>query len=355
MGDPAGIGPEVALRAALHPEVMRAGQVVLVGERAVWERAAAGLKLAATFRAVRRGAPSPGTNAPSDPSIPPLRGEAELCIEEPDGAAGASSPPGSRQVVRLGAASAAGGRAAAAAIEHATRLCLAGEADAIVTAPICKESLQLAGLPHPGHTEMLRDLCGAPDVMMMLVGGGLRVALATIHLPLAAVPAAITRDLLESKFALLAREFGRLRLADRPRVAVCGLNPHAGEAGMFGREEIDTIAPAVAAARTAHPAIDWAGPLPADTLFHRAIRGDFDVVVAMYHDQGLGPLKTVAFADGVNVSLGLPVVRTSPDHGTAFDIAGRGVADPGSMIAAALVAARMAAGEFPPARPMGMA
>jgi 4-hydroxythreonine-4-phosphate dehydrogenase len=201
------------------------------------------------------------------------------------------------------------------------------------------EAFRLAGLPWSGHTDLLAHLTGARDVAMMFYSEALRVVLATVHIPLAEVPRALTASSLEATIALTARELPRFGF-ERPRIAVAGLNPHAGEHGLFGSEEDTAIRPAIEACRAR--GIDVDGPFPGDTVFVRARRGDFDVVVACYHDQGLIPVKLVAFGQAVNVTLGLPIVRTSVDHGTAFDIAGKGLADPESMIAAVLLAARLA-------------
>ena len=214
-----------------------------------------------------------------------------------------------------------------------------GMVQAIATAPVNKEAFRLAGLPWSGHTDLLAHLTGSSDVAMMFYSDALRVVLATVHIALADVPRALTAASLEATIALTARELPRFGIA-RPRIAVAGLNPHAGEHGLFGREEDVAIRPAIEACRAR--GIEVSGPFPADTVFVRARRGDFDVVVACYHDQGLIPVKLVAFGQAVNVTLGLPIVRTSVDHGTAFDIAGKGVADPESMIAAVLLAARLA-------------
>ncbi len=214
--------------------------------------------------------------------------------------------------------------------------CLAGEFSGLVTAPVSKEAILKAGQPFVGQTEYLSELAGARRTAMMLLGHDdrgrwLRVVLATTHLALKEVASALTSAGVEQTVELAAEACHQLRLP-RQRIAVCGLNPHAGEGGRMGREEIDVIAPAVAAARG--KGLDCCGPLAADTLFHQVYRGEFDAVVAMYHDQGLVPLKMVAFESGVNWTLGLPFVRTSPDHGTAFDIFGQGVADASSMEAA---------------------
>jgi len=282
VGDPAGIGPEVAARAAADSRV--------------------------------RDACDPVLYAPPDDTV---------------------FPPG--------VLSADAGRAAYDTIVRAVADAQQHAVDAIATAPVNKEAFRLAGLPWNGHTDLLAHLTGAPDVAMMFYSEALRVVLATVHIALADVPRAITRESLEATIALTARELPRFGVA-APRIAVAGLNPHAGEHGLFGREEATAIAPAIAAARGR--GIDVSGPFPADTVFVRARRGEFDVVVACYHDQGLIPVKLVAFGEAVNVTLGLPIVRTSVDHGTAFDIAGKGIADPQSMIAAVLLAARLARSEL---------
>jgi 4-hydroxythreonine-4-phosphate dehydrogenase len=231
------------------------------------------------------------------------------------------------------------GRAAYDVIVRAVDDARSGEVQAIATAPVNKEAFRLAGLEWSGHTDLLAHLTGAAHVAMMFHSEPLRVVLATVHIALADVPRTLTRALMERTIALTARELPRFdKIA--PRIAVAGLNPHAGEHGLFGREEVEVIAPAIEACRAR--GVEVSGPFPADTVFVRARRGEFDVVVACYHDQGLIPVKLVAFGQAVNVTLGLPIVRTSVDHGTAFDIAGKGVADPESMIAAVLLAARLA-------------
>lgn len=226
------------------------------------------------------------------------------------------------------------------AIEIAVNACLAGEAAALVTAPIHKAILSEAGFPYPGHTEFLGHLTGVRRAVMMLASEKLRVVPLTIHTPLNKVPGAITEPAIietaEIILKSLARDFG----IAAPRLAIAGLNPHAGEDGMLGPEENAIIAPAVAALRA--KGLSVSGPLSADTLFHEEARKNYDAALTMYHDQGLIPIKTLSFWDGVNVTLGLPIVRTSPDHGTAFDIAGTGKADVRSMIAAIKMAAMMA-------------
>lgn len=240
------------------------------------------------------------------------------------------------------------GAAAGAAIEAATRLALDGQVDGVVTGPIDKAALAAAGYRFPGHTEMLQHLAGAPEVVMLMaaertrVGGALRVVLATTHLALRDVAAALTMEKLVRQAALTARGLRDGWGIPSPRLALCALNPHASDGGLFGDEEARIMAPAIAALRA--EGVDIAGPLPADTVFVRAVRGEFDAVVAPYHDVGMAAFKTASFGAGVNVTLGLPFVRTSPDHGTALDIAGLGLADPGSMIEAVRLAARLARG-----------
>jgi len=250
------------------------------------------------------------------------------------------SPPDSARFAP-GVLSAEAGRAAYDIIVRAVDDARKGDVQAIATAPVNKEAFRLAGLPWSGHTDLLAHLTGAADVAMMFHSEALRVVLATVHIPLADVPRALTAASVEMTIALSARELPRFGIA-RPRIAVAGLNPHAGEHGLFGREEETAIGPAIEACR--RRGIDVSGPFPADTIFVRALKREFDVVVACYHDQGLIPVKLVAFGQAVNVTLGLPIVRTSVDHGTAFDIAGKGKADPESMIAAVLLAAKLANG-----------
>jgi 4-hydroxythreonine-4-phosphate dehydrogenase len=237
-----------------------------------------------------------------------------------------------------GVLSADAGRAAYDAICAAVRDAQAGVVQGIATAPVNKAAFALAGLPWKGHTDLLAHLTGSPRVAMMFWSAPLKVILATVHIPLSQVPGALTREVLDETIALVVRELPRFGLA-APRLALAGLNPHAGEEGVLGGEERRVLRPAVEAARARGIRID--GPFPGDTVFVRAIRGEFDAVIACYHDQGLIPVKLVAFGQAVNVTLGLPIVRTSVDHGTAFDIAGKNVADPGSLIEAVLLAARL--------------
>ena len=317
LGDPAGIGPEIVLKAVALPEVRAICSPILIGPASELRRQADELSLPADFPAFSDW--DPAATASDRPLI--------LDTGVPSDS------------TRWGALSAASGRAAIAAIERCAELCLAGELDAMATAPINKESLKLAGSPFPGHTEMLTALCGARESLMCFFAGDLKVFLLTIHCSLADAIKSITRERVIGAIRLAHRELRRFGL-DHPRIAVAGLNPHAGEHGLFGTEEDREITPAIKTCRTEH-AIDVTGPLPADTLFVRAWRGEFDAVAACYHDQGLIAVKCLAFGDAVNVTLGLPIIRTSVDHGTAFDIAGRGVADAHAMVEAIKLAAKL--------------
>jgi 4-hydroxythreonine-4-phosphate dehydrogenase len=236
-------------------------------------------------------------------------------------------------------------RAAAAALEEAVTLARRGEIDAVVTGPIHKARMYEAGFKFPGQTEFFAERCDVRNFAMCLIGGRLTVALVTTHIPLNEVPRTLKQSEIV-RVGLLLADFLRCRSKNAPRIAVAGLNPHAGESGKLGREEIEIISPAVAelesAIRSPQSAI-FEGPLSPDTVFHRVVEGEFDAVLCMYHDQGLIPLKLHAFHNGVNVTLGLPFPRTSPDHGTAFEIAGKGIARPDSMIAAINLAVELAA------------
>jgi len=325
LGDVTGIGPEVALRAVARLAGEEADiRHVLVGDPGVVRRLC-GLMGLESDLPLWRGTAS----EPSRVYLLPVS-DTEL-------------PEDLRPGDPLAALS-----AVAALREGATR-CLSGEFDGLVTAPVNKASILEAGVPFVGQTEFLAELAGVSRVAMMLLGHDpagrwLRVSLATTHLPVAKVPAALTVSAIAEVVALTAEACGLLGLPRR-RVGVCGLNPHAGEGGHLGREEIEVVAPAVARARAAGG--DVHGPFAADTLFHQVYRGDYDAVVAMYHDQGLVPLKMVAFDTGVNWTLGLPFVRMSPDHGTAHDIAGKGLADPASMESALRLAATVASTGIP--------
>jgi 4-hydroxythreonine-4-phosphate dehydrogenase len=321
MGEPAGIGPELALRAWLKRREIGAPFFVIAEPAALRELA-------------RR-----------------LALDVPIAVAEPGGAAEIFG--GALPVVPLKAAAAAtAGRpdskfapATIESIERAVGYVRSGEAGAIVTNPIAKHVLYEAGFGFPGHTEFLGALAAQwgerAQPVMMLWSRELSVVPVTIHIPLADAAGALTRELIASTARIVAADLrDRFGIA-RPRLAVAGLNPHAGEGGAMGREEIETIGPAIAELRA--EGLDVTGPHPADTMFHAAARARYDVALTMYHDQGLIPIKTLAFDTGVNVTLGLPFIRTSPDHGTAFDIAGKGLADPTSLIEAARLAARLSA------------
>jgi 4-hydroxythreonine-4-phosphate dehydrogenase len=329
MGDPAGIGPEIIAKAFAQAPELTAGCIV-AGDLACIRRGAA---------AVAGGRPPLATaliaSVQEAVDVPPR------CIPVLQVGAPAPTPP------PWGAVSEAAGRLAAEAVLWAANAALRGEVAAVVTAPLNKEALAAAGLRYPGHTELLQAEAAAHagvalermPVRMMLANDELRTVLVSIHVSLRDALEAVTfanvRETLRITDAALAAMLGR-----RPRIAVAGLNPHAGEGGLFGREEIETIAPAIRDAQAA--GLDAHGPFAPDTVFMRARRGEFDVVVAMYHDQGLIPVKYLGVEKGVNVTLGLPLVRTSPDHGTAFDIAGSGKADASSLLAAIGMARRLA-------------
>lgn len=319
LGDPAGIGPEVTLKAIASRAVRSRVEPVLVGDRGVYEDAACRLELPLKFV-------EPGESV----SRHPVELHATSSLAKRD------RRPGLPRSERIRAAC---GEAAYRAILGAVDLVQRGEASGLVTAPIAKAHLVAAGHDFPGHTELLAELAGGVPVRMMMAGPRLRVVLVTIHVALAEVPHRVTREAVRDTIGITADSLRRQFGLRRPRIAVAGLNPHAGESGLFGDEEQRVIRPAVRDVR--RRGVDAVGPMAADGIFALAAQGQFDAVVCMYHDQGLGPFKLLHFADGVNVTLGLPFVRTSPDHGTAFDIAGRGIADERSMVAAILLAAEL--------------
>ena len=267
---------------------------------------------------------------------------ADLVTVGPDGTAARADVPVGRWA---GGDAAMAGRLAGAAIERAAAMALEGAVAGIVTAPIDKAALAAAGYAFPGHTEMLQSLTASEEVVMLMaaertrLGGALRVVLATTHLALRDVPGAVTTDRLVRQARLTAAGLRDRWGIAAPRLALCALNPHASDGGLFGDEERRIMEPALGALRA--EGIEVAGPLPADTVFVRALRGEFDAVIAPYHDVGMAAFKTASFGTGVNVTLGLPFIRTSPDHGTALDIAGRGIADPSSMIEAVALAAKL--------------
>ncbi len=327
MGDVCGIGPEIVAR------LFRSGEsagAFVVGDLAVMRRAAAAT--GGMLPVARIDSPEELAGVPPD-CIAVLQVEAL---------------PADLMAAPLGRVDARAGAAAAACIARAVQLVRSGDADAIVTAPIHKEAFAAAGVPYPGHTEMLQALAAVdgrlPPVRMMLANEELRIVLVTIHLSLRRAIDAVTFDAVLETIRIANAAMARQGLA-RPRIGVAGLNPHAGEGGRFGEEELTIIAPAIAGACA--EGIEASGPFAPDTVFMRARHalgheGEFDVVVAMTHDHGLIPIKYLGVEHGVNVTLGLPFVRTSPDHGTAFDIAGRGVADASSLLAAVRMARRLA-------------
>jgi len=317
MGDPAGVGPEVVAKSLARPQISGLLRPLVVGDARRLAEGALRAGAQVQVRAIRDAGEAlyePGTIDCIDLDIVP-----------------AGLP--------FGRLSAGGGEAAYRFIGRAVQLAQAGISGAICTAPLNKEALHAAGHKYPGHTELLALLSGTPEVSMMLVAPRLRVIHVTTHIGLLDAVERIEPGLVERTIRRGDDVLRKSGIA-RPRIAVCGINPHAGENGLFGRgEEAQKIVPAVDAVRAA--GIDAQGPLPADTLFFRATRGDFDLVVAMYHDQGHGPVKVLGLEAGVNVTVGLPFVRTSVDHGTAFDIAGTGTADDGSMVEALRLAAEL--------------
>ncbi len=314
IGDPAGIGPEIVLKSILSEEVVAICEPVIVGDYTVIKEAVEKLI----------------------PPCPPLLkggrggflGDIEIInINEIKNSDFQRCRP-----------TAAGGRACVSYIKKAVKLALNKEVDAIVTAPISKESLKMAGFKWPGHTEMLAELTNTKDYAMMFCSDKLKLILVTIHTALRNVPDLIkTKKILQT--IILAKKACDMMGIENHRIAVAGLNPHAGESGIFGDEEIKEIIPAVNEAQAS--GISASGPYPADSLFHRAYNGEFDIIVCMYHDQGLIPLKMIAFDKAVNVTIGLPIIRTSPDHGTAYDIAWKGIANPLSMIEAIKLAVKL--------------
>jgi len=321
LGDPAGIGPDVALLAYARRERDGIPPFVLIGDETVLAQRAKALGLSVPITKVAEPGDATGVFQDALPVLP---------------IAGAGT-------IKAGRPSVAAMDAVKRSIETAVALVQDGEARAVVTNPVSKSHLYQAGFEFPGHTEYLAALASGDGKLlhpvMMLVAGPFKVVPTTIHIPLKDVERTLTRDLLLETIEITDRDLRRFFGYAQPRLAVSGLNPHAGEEGSLGREEVETIEPALAAARA--KGIDVSGPYPADTLFHAAARERYDAAICMYHDQALVPFKTLAFEEGVNVTLGLPFVRTSPDHGTAFDIAGTGRANPRSLIEALRLADAM--------------
>ena len=319
MGDPAGIGPEVIAKALAGKVVPRLCRPVVIGSRSVMEETIKTLRLGLKVVPVR----DPQELSPKANQIVVLDP-----LEKPMGR------------FKMGLAAPETGAASVAFIQEGVELARSGRINGIVTAPINKEAMNMAGFHYPGHTELLADLTQSTEVGMMIVGGPLKIMFTTTHVAIKDLSSILTPDRIAKAIRLahvgLRDYFG----VAKPKIGVAALNPHAGEHGLFGDEEGTKILPAVREARAA--GIDASDPMPADTLFGKAARGAYDGVVAMYHDQGLIPLKLVAFGTCVNVTVGLPIIRTSVDHGTAYDIAGKGMADPGSLLEAVKLGARLA-------------
>ncbi len=318
LGDVTGIGPEVTLKALAAEAAVDDHKYLLIGDDKVLLRLNEKLSL----------------NLPLK-KFSSYSGPGRFFV---------FNPAAERLPEKLPAGSPLAANLAVAALHDGALRCLRGELDALVTAPVNKEAIVRAGHKFVGQTEFLSELAGTQRTAMMLLGTDergrwLRVALATIHISIKSVPEKLTAEKISLAIELAAQSCRDLGLP-RAKIAVCGLNPHAGEGGEFGDEEITTIGPTIHAMQ--QRGFDVIGPLSGDTVFYYALRGDFDAVVAMFHDQGLAPLKAVAFDSGINWTLGLPFIRTSPDHGTAYDIAGKGIANPGSMIAAIRLAKQLA-------------
>lgn len=315
MGDAAGVGPEIIAKALYCAEIRDFCAPLVIGSRIVMQDVIDLLKLPLKLRLIKTP-----DECKSD------IGTIELIDEE------------TSEGFEKGKVTANNGKACVIYIKKAVELALNKKVDGIVTAPISKEALKMAGMKWHGHTEMLAELTNTKDYAMMLVGEPLRVILVTIHTPLRSVPDMITKERVLKTIKLAKKACGMMQI-ENPRIAVAGLNPHAGEAGIFGDEEKNEIIPAIEEAKKLGMPVT--GPYPPDTVFNKAYNGEIDIVVCMYHDQGLLPLKMIAFDRGVNITVGLPIIRTSPDHGTAYDIAWKGIANPSSMLEAIKMAARL--------------
>jgi len=317
MGDPAGIGPEIIVKAILEYDINKICRPVVIGDAEVIKKVLKTCRLRAEIKVIDKIASAPAGS-----------GKIEIVDLHNIDVKG----------LKYGVPGKACGSAAVSYIKMAAGLALAKKIDAITTAPINKEIINAAGFQYPGHTELLAELAGTKDFGLMMVGGGIRVILVTTHMALKDVFRNIKKDRVLRTIRLAHKAMGYFQ-TKAPRIAVAALNPHAGEGRLFGTEEWDEIMPAVIEARG--EGLDVSDPLPADTLFHKAKERYYDIVVAMYHDQGLIPLKLLAFGKAVNVTVGLPFIRTSVDHGTAYDIAGKDCADPGSLIEAIKMAVEM--------------
>jgi 4-hydroxythreonine-4-phosphate dehydrogenase len=317
MGDPAGIGPEIIVKALPREDISQVCRPIVLGDIGILRMASKKIG-SRSFHVMEN--PVDISGRPDTIDVMPL---SDL-----------------KDSVAPGKPTGEGGTAMVDYILRAVELATSGEVSAMVTCPINKALMNQAGYGFEGHTELIAHLTQTQDYTMMLAGEKLRVALVTIHCALRDVAEMINKELIAKTINITCHALEKDFAIENPRVAVAALNPHAGESGLFGREEMEIIKPAVEEARDKGLSVE--GPLPADTVFYHAINGRFDAVVAMYHDQGLIPLKLLHFSDAVNVTLGLPIVRTSVDHGTAYDIAGRGTADPSSLVAAVKMAARIA-------------
>jgi 4-hydroxythreonine-4-phosphate dehydrogenase len=318
MGDAAGIGSEILVKTCAKKEIYKLASPLVIGDRGI------------LTSEIKKQKAKIKINSVSSPAAARFRFGIIDLIDLKNI---------SSQHLKIGKLNKTAARAAVAYIKEAVSLAVAGEIDALVTAPVNKEALRHAGFKFSGHTELLARLTKTKNYSMMLVGGPLKVVLVTAHLPLRKVSDSLTKVKVYQTIRL-ARESMRYFGLRRPRIGVAGLNPHAGEGGIFGREETKFIAPAVEKARKEGVKIE--GPIAPDTIFHRALKGEFDVIIAMYHDQGLIPLKMLAFEEAVNITLGLPIIRTSVGHGTAYDIAGKGEAKAASLVEAVRVAAALA-------------
>lgn len=315
MGDPAGIGPEIICKVFYSSDIRKTMRPVMIGDSSVMDETIRFLGFPLRLKPIEKAKESSPRKGVIE--ILDLRNVSNFEIGKP-------SPISGKAVYEY--------------IKRAVSLAMKGEIEAMVTAPINKETLKMAGLPYRGHTELLAELTGTEDFGMMLIGGPLRVMLVTRHVAIKDVSNLIKKDKV-LKTILLAYK-GMLDLGIRePRIAVAGLNPHAGEGGIFGNEEMEEIIPAIEEAR--RKGINASSPISPDTIFHKAYKGEYDIIVSMYHDQGLIPLKMLSFGKAVNVTVGLPIIRTSVDHGTAYDIAGKGRADPSSLIEALRLAAKL--------------
>lgn len=307
LGDMNGVGPEVTLKCVASSALQRKCRPILIGSRDVYEYYARLLKLNIRLEEISESS---------------LR-------EQKKGIPFIQILPGVRPVIQPGKISYQSGMFAGPAIAHGVQLCLEEKIDGMVTAPVSKKAMEMGGFRYPGQTEMLAELCGDPKVTMMLIAQSFRVGLATVHIPLKTVSTTLSRSLIAEKLSIIHRSLKNDFGIRKPKIAILGLNPHAGEQNLIGTEETAILIPAVRKAKKSGMSVD--GPFPADGFFGTHAYNLYDAVLAMYHDQGLIPLKMKGFATGVNFTAGLPIIRTSPDHGTAFDIAGKGVADPSSM------------------------